>query len=118
MDLRRTRRENIGGIDFRIHGIGLTCVDHEKDFVVSSRRQSRPGAHTNHDPHSPFLLPHLFESICKVKCTDFFVVLEFKELVASMAGHVHENIRSLVRQQTFRPRNRWFNPTCRSTNTT
>jgi hypothetical protein len=49
----------------------------------------------------PILLPHLLHSICNVKCTDFFVILELEELVAAVPSHVHEHVRSLVGQQSF-----------------
>jgi len=44
----------------------------------------------------PFLLGHLAKGVSKVECADFFGVLEFEELVAAVAGHVDEDVASVV----------------------
>lgn len=49
----------------------------------------------------PFLLPHLLEGIRNVKRADFLVILELEKLVASMACHVYEDIRSIVCQESL-----------------
>lgn len=51
--------------------------------------------------HAPFLLPHLLKSVCNVVRADFFVVLKFEEFVASMTGHVDEDIGLVIGKQTF-----------------
>lgn len=44
----------------------------------------------------PFLLIHLLEGVCDVERADFFVVLEFKKLVAAVARHVDKYIGAVV----------------------
>lgn len=54
----------------------------------------------------PLLLPHLFKGVGDVERADLFVVLEFEEFISTVSGHVHENIRAVVREQSFGARYR------------
>ena len=58
----------------------------------------------------PLLLPHLLESVGNIECADFFVVLELEEFVASVSGHVNEDVGPVVGQEPFRPGYRRVNP--------
>ena len=90
--------EDIRRIEFGIHRIRLTRIDHEEDFVVPEhpRHQSTKRMTTR---RPPFLLPHLLEGICDVKCADLLVVLELEKLVSSVTGHVHEDVRPIIREK-------------------
>ena len=61
---------------------------------------------------TPFLLPHLLKRVRQVERADFFVVLEFQELVAAVARHVNENVRPIVREQSLGPWHVGFDSTC------
>jgi hypothetical protein len=50
---------------------------------------------------APLLSPHLLERISNIERADLLVILKFEGLVATMPGHVHENVRSVVRQKTL-----------------
>jgi hypothetical protein len=56
----------------------------------------------------PLLLPHLFKGVSDVERADLFVVLELEEFISTVSGHVHEDIRAVVREQSFRARYRWI----------
>lgn len=49
----------------------------------------------------PFFLPHLFEGISNVEGTDFLIVLKFQEFVASVSGHIYENVGTVISQEAF-----------------
>ena len=59
--------------------------------------------------HVPLLLPHLPKGISNIEGTDFLVILEFEELVASMPSHVDENVGTIVGKQAFGSRDRCIN---------
>jgi len=60
----------------------------------------------------PLLLPHLLESVSNVERADLFVVLELEELVASVSGHVNEDVGPIISQEPFRARYRRVHSTC------
>ena len=52
---------------------------------------------------APLLLPHLLKRVRQIKRADFFVVLEFQELIAAVARHIDKNVRPIVRKQSLGP---------------
>lgn len=51
--------------------------------------------------HGPFLLIHLLKRIRDIKRTDLLIILKLEKLVPAVSGHVHKDIRPVVRQQAF-----------------
>lgn len=54
--------------------------------------------------YAPALGPHAPQRIGDIERRDLLVVLELEELVAAMTGHVDENVRVGVGEQSFRGR--------------
>ena len=52
---------------------------------------------------APLLLPHLLKRVRQVERADFFAVLEFQELIASVTRHIDKNVRPIVRKQSLGP---------------
>ena len=46
---------------------------------------------------SPFLLVHLFECVGDIKRADLFVVLKFEEFTPTVASHIDEDVRPVIR---------------------
>jgi hypothetical protein len=78
----------------------LTGVNHEEYLVVPENSRVTFVVQV---PLSctPLLLPHLLESVSDVKGTNFFIVLEFQELVAAMPSHIDEDVRPVVSEKAF-----------------
>jgi hypothetical protein len=36
VELRRARRKDVGRVELGVHRVGLACVDHEEDFIISA----------------------------------------------------------------------------------
>ena len=101
VDFGGAGREDVGGVEFGVHGVGLAGVYHEEDFVVADMIMLVDGLGSkvwrDGGMNVPFLLPHLAERICKVESADFLRVLELEELVSAMPGHVYEDVTPFVR---------------------
>ena len=57
----------------------------------------------------PVLLPHLFKGVGDIKSTDLLVILKFKKFVPPMPRHIHEDIATLIREQSLGSRYRCLN---------
>jgi len=70
-------------VDLCIHCVGLAGVDHKEDLVVS------------------LLLVHLLEGISQIVGANFFRILKFQKLIASMTRHVHKDVGLVICQKPF-----------------
>ena len=81
--LGRADGENVRRVELLEQGRRLARVHDEEQLVVA------------------FLAPHLFDDVGQFDGGDLLVVLEFEEAIAAVAGHVDEDVRRLVREETL-----------------
>lgn len=93
--------DDIWGVEFGVHSVCLTSVNHEEHFMVSVVVSLNPCQRMR--LCLPLLLPHLCKGICQIESADFFCILKLEELVSTMASHIDQNVTPVVCQQSLTP---------------
>ena len=75
-----------------MQSVGLVSIVKNISLYLKAKSRQKDKNNTHKRQAQPFLLIHLFESICQIKGTGFFIVLEVQELVSAMTSHIYENI--------------------------
>lgn len=115
IDFGGAGRDDVGGVEVLVKGVGLAGVNHEKHFVVAippfqsvlvPKREKKRRELRRHKGggNIPLLLPHLLKRIRQIPTPDLLAILKLQKLIAPMPRHIHQHITAPITPQPLPPR--------------